>query len=497
MCCFKRWWSGASSAPLVLSLVCLLAPGWLGTATTATAQDAKDDRIARPELRATRTATPPVLDGDVRGDDAWLGAMEARRFIQNTPDEGQPASQETAVYVVYDDTTLYIGVVCFDLEPDRIIVSDSRRDASLSESDSFQVILDTFGDHQTGFVFGTNPAGIQYDGQVNRDGEGGIGTSGGFNLNWDGEWEVQTQVFADGWGAELAIPFRTLRFPKGNPQSWGLNFQRNIRRHNESAFWAPLPRQFGINRVSLAGTLHGLEVPRQRVLQVIPYVLGEAAEGLDTAAGGESSTDEDFEAGFDLKYSVTASLTLDATYNTDFAQVEADVQQINLDRFNLFFPEKRPFFLENAGAFSVGVPEEVELFFSRRIGIGDGGSDVPIEGGLRLSGKAGRTNVGLLVMGTDDVPGVTPDNTFGVIRLSRDLGTKSSVGMIVTERRGRAALGEDRESRRTFGIDGRWGIGQRRSWWVLSPRPKRRMPKGTNMLSGSVADGIRRLLSGR
>ena len=425
------------------------------------AQDAPDADVHRPLLTAQAARTAPVLDGVVEGDPAWQGAAAATGFVQNTPDEGQPATQDTEVFVVFDETHLYVGVVCHDRQPDRIIVSDSRRDASLDETDSFRVLFDTFGDHQTGFVFGTNPAGIQYDGQVTRDGEGGIGTTGGFNLNWDGEWDVAARISETGWSAEMAIPFRTLRFPKGNPQTWGLNFQRNIRRHNESAFWASLPRQFGLNRVSMAGDLNGVEVPRQRVLQVTPYVLGSASDGLRRDGVVVDETDEDFEAGFDLKYGVTASLTLDATYNTDFAQVEADVQQINLDRFNLFFPEKRPFFLENAGAFSVGVPEEVELFFSRRIGIGPGGSDIPIDGGLRLSGKAGRTNIGLLAMGTDEVAGVTPENTFGVVRVSRDLGTRSSIGLIVTERRERGEGGDSSERFRTFGVDGRWGIGQK------------------------------------
>ena len=449
------------NVPLAVAMgVLLLLSGGSGS-------HAHEGAAEGPRLRATRLETAPVLDGEVLADAAWKGVPAATGFVQNTPDEGRPASEHTEVFVIFDDDTLFVGVVCHDRNPGGIIISDSRRDASLDETDSFQVIFDTFGDHQRGFVFGTNPAGIHYDGQVTSDGDGGIGTSGGFNLNWDGAWEVAAKVFDGGWSAEMAIPFRTVRFPAGSPQTWGVNFQRNIRRHNERSFWAPLPRQFGLTRVSLAGELTGLELPRQRFLQVTPYLLAEGSRGLAGDAGteengtAENGTEENVEVGFDLKYSVTPSLTLDATYNTDFAQVEADEQQINLDRFNLFFPEKRPFFLENAGAFSVGVPEEVELFFSRRIGIGPGGQDVPIVGGLRLSGKAGRTNVGLLAMGTEDVPGVTAENEFAVVRLSRDLGERSSIGLIATSRegRGRGVGGDDRN--RTFGLDGRWGIGQK------------------------------------
>ncbi len=434
-----------------LPLPCSLFLGLIiGTSIVLGSETTPSDR---PSLQAAPVPATPTLDGDVLTDPAWQGLVPATGFVQTTPDEGRPATERTEVYVTFDAQTLYIGVVCHDRNPDGIIVSDSRRDASLDETDSFQVIFDTFGDRQTGFVFGTNPAGIQYDGQVTRDGEG-------FNLNWDGSWQVAARIFSEGpgsgdsggWSAEMAIPFRTLRFPPGNPQSWGLNFQRNIRRHNERSFWAPLPRQFGLNRVSMAGRLVDLNVPRQRLLQITPYALASASEGP-----GIDGTETDTELGIDLKYGVTPSLTLDATYNTDFAQVEADVQQINLDRFNLFFPEKRPFFLENAGAFSVGVPEEIELFFSRRIGIGPNGRNIPILGGLRLSGKADRTNIGLLYMGTDEVDGVRSEDEFGVVRVSQDLGERSSVGLIFTSREGQA----DGDTNRTFGIDGRWGIGQK------------------------------------
>ena len=401
----------------------------------------------RPVLTAVRATTAPTLDGQVVGDDAWNQGTAATGFVQTTPDEGRPVTERTEVFVLFDDDTLYIGVVCHDRTPEGIIVSDSRRDASLSETDSFQVILDTYLDHQTGFVFGTNPAGIQYDGQVIRNGE-----DGGFNLNWDGAWEVSAKIFDGGWSAEFAIPFRTLRFPGGSPQTWGINFQRNIRRHNETSFWAPLPRQFDLERVSLAGRLEAVEPPRQRFVQFTPYVLGEAVQGR----AGQADTEEDADFGFDLKASLTPSLTLDATYNTDFAQVEADVQQINLDRFNLFFPEKRPFFLENAGTFRVGVPQEVELFFSRRIGIGPGGINLPIEGGLRLTGKTGRTQVGLLHMVTEEVEGIAGENEFSVLRLNQDLGERSSMGLLVTRREGE----ETDDYGRTYALDGRWGVNE-------------------------------------
>ncbi|MCP3961801.1 MAG: carbohydrate binding family 9 domain-containing protein [bacterium] len=401
----------------------------------------------------------PAVDGDVLGDPAWKEVAPATGFRQVSPDEGQPATERTEVRIAFDDETLYVGVVCFDRSPEGIIVSDSRRDASLDETDSFQVILDTFHDRQNGFVFGTNPAGIEYDGQVTKEGSGGMTSGGGdFNLNWDAAWEVAAAISEIGWSAEIAIPFRTLRFGKGDVQTWGINFQRNLRRRNETSYWSPLPRQFNLFRLSLAGTLEGVEVPEQRNLKLIPYVLFE-----DRDAGGSGSDDNsgsDEEIGFDLKYSITPSLTLDATYNTDFAQVEVDELQINLDRFSLFFPEKRPFFLENAGQFSVGVDEEIELFFSRRIGIGPNGEEIPIDGGVRLSGKVGKTNVGFLQMRSQELAGVAPENDFTVARLNRELPNRSSIGAIFTHRSGDGSLGIDDDRSSTYGLDGRWGIGR-------------------------------------
>ncbi len=411
-----------------------------------------------PDLTPTRTTVAPVIDGRVVDDPAYADATPARGFWQTTPDEGQPASQETEVYVVYDDTAIYFGVVLHDDDPETIVVAGNRRDDSLVETDSFQIILDTYHDTQTGFVFGTNPYGIQYDGQVNREGQGGFRGGGGFNRNWDGVWEVRARITEIGWVAEFAIPFRTLRYPSDQDQTWGLNFQRNIRRRNENAFWAPLPRQFNLYRLSLAGTLSGFEPPPQRNLKVTPYALVEWLEEGEEAAEREDNQ----EIGLDVKYSVTPSLTLDATVNTDFAQVEVDEFQINLDRFNLFFPEKRPFFLENAGYFSVGVPRELELFYSRRIGLGPDGEVIPIDYGLRLSGKAAdKYNVGVLFMQTDELEDVAPENRFAVARISRDLPNRSSIGALFT---GRKASGSDVPASEvdnyTYSIDGRWGIGE-------------------------------------
>ncbi len=420
--------------------------------------------MKRPAATAWEVAAPPVVDGDVLDDPAWAMALPVSRFYQTRPDEGQPSSQETEVRIVYTQDTLYLGVVCYDEDPNAIVVTEGGRDSPLSDTDAFEIILDTYLDRQNGFLFATNPAGIEYDAQITNEGQGAVGgqrwgnspgrSGAGFNLNWDGSWEVQARVTDIGWSAEFAIPFRTLRYPRKNVQTWGLNFKRSIRRRNETTYWAPLPRQYDLFRLSLAGTLGGIEIPNQRNLKVTPYVLGEVRERTS-----QENTQWLGDMGADLKYSLTPSLTLDLTYNTDFAQVEADAQQINLDRFNLFFPEKRPFFLENAGLFAVGSPQEIELFFSRRIGIGPAGEQIPVLGGARITGKAGGTDVGFLNMQTQEVAGASANN-YTVARVRRELPNRSYLGAMFTNRQGTGELAPADDHNRTFAMDGRWGIGE-------------------------------------
>ena len=466
------------SRPVALTMcagLALVIASPVSAAGQSAQSDDSDASVTFPGAVAVQVSSAPIMDGQVLDDPAWTGVEPVTGFRQTTPEEGAPATERTEVRVAYSNDTLYFGVVCYDSDPSTIIVSDSRRDSPLTETDSFQIILDTYLDQQNGFVFGTNPSGLEYDGQVTNEGQGSGGfgsfTGGGgggggrqqrgagrgFNLNWDGSWEVQTQVSDIGWSAEFAIPFRTLRYPTEASQTWGLNFQRNIRRRNETAFWAALPRQYDLYRLSLAGQLTGLEVPAQRNLKIVPYVLGDAIHS-EIADNGTPLLGD---AGVDLKYSLTPSLTFDATYNTDFAQVEVDDQQINLDRFNLFFPEKRPFFLENAGLFGVGNSGSTELFFSRRIGIGPGGVAIPILAGGRLSGQVGgNVNVGLLSMQTEGIEGVAPSNNFTVGRVRKDLPNRSNVGAIFVNRQASGDLADVDDYNRTFGVDGRWGIGE-------------------------------------
>jgi len=423
-----------------------------------------------PIAQAARSDTAPTIDG-LLNEGIWKSAPVLRQFVQHEPLEGEPPHERTEVRLVYDRDALYVGAHMFDSKPGEIRLGENRRDANLQDADALLIVLDTYRDRQNAFVFGTTPVGIEYDGQVTKDGQGGLttarraeagaGASGGFNLNWDGSWQVATSTDENGWYAEFRIPFSTLRYQGGGIQIWGLNIGRTIRRLNEEVYWSPIPRQYNLYRVSQAGTLEGIETPARRYLSVTPYALSSAHR--DFTATPATETDWSADVGFDSKIGITSSLNLDLTYNTDFAQVEVDEQQVNLTRFSLFFPEKRPFFLENAGTFSVGTPSAgsdlgLDLFYSRRIGIGPDGELVPIVGGGRLTGKMGGVSVGLLSIQTDDVSGAgIPPNNYSVTRLLRDLPNRSQIGAMFVSR-----LNTDSTAdyNLTYALDGRVGIGQ-------------------------------------
>jgi hypothetical protein len=428
---------------------------------------------ASPSVVARKTEQAPVLDGRV-DEQQWKTAEAASDFLQQWPVQGGPASEKTEVHFIYTDTSIYIGVICYDTEPDRIVDTQSRRDGDLNDSDSILIILDTYHDGQNGFLFGTNPRGIQYDAQVLNEGvaggqsssTGGIGRSAtsttqrgnvsAFNLNWDTTWAVASSRTERGWEAEMEIPLNSLRFRNSSePQSWGVNVMRNIRRKNEQVFWSEIPQAFNIYRVSLAGSLESLDIQPPRNLKFIPYgLVGVQRDFLS------SETDLKLEPGFDVKYGVSSAMTLDVTVNTDFAQVEVDDEQINLTRFPLFFPEKRDFFLENAGTFAFGTPREMDLFFSRRIGI-EQGFEVPILVGGRLSGKVDRFQVGLLGIQTGKEDGVVaPGQNFFVGRVRREFHKRSSVGFIFTNRESFGDPQGKTEYNRAWGSDLQLGLGE-------------------------------------
>jgi hypothetical protein len=377
---------------------------------------------ASKRVAAVRVAEPIVVDG-VLDEAAWALAQPAIDFHQQFPDEFAPATERSEVRFLYDNDTLYIGAMLYDSEPDRLIIDSLRRNFSNYQSDSFLVVLDTFLDRRTGYGFNTNAAGAQRDVQATENGRRN-------DSNWNGAWIVRSKVLANGWSTEIAVPFKTLRFPPGDLQQWGLNLQRVIRRKNEFVTWSPVPRQFSHYSVGYAGLLTGITgVESGNDLRITPFTTGQFTS--KSAEAGAWNRDGD--AGVDVKWGVTSSLLLDATYRTDFSQIEADEQQINLTRFSLFFPEKRQFFLENPASFQIGLAaveaerRDLVPFFSRRIGLSASGQPTPVIGGLRLTGRPTGYGLGLLTMQTDEFEG-QPGANFTVARVRRDIMGTATVG---------------------------------------------------------------------
>lgn len=400
----------------------------------------------RPSLKALVIAEPIKVDG-LLDDAAWEQADVARDFVQREPNPGQPATEPTEVRVVHTQSTLYVGIRAFTSDPSQIIAEEMQRDGALFRDDSVIVFLDTFNDDRNAYFFEVNPNGAFTDALVTDEGRD-------FNVRWDAVWRAVAQRTSDGWSAEMEIPFSTLRFDPAK-DTWGLNVRRLIRHKSEEAFWASVPVQAGLFRISLAGDLTGIRGPEPGLnLRVKPFAVGSASE-LQTPAGG--SSDEDGELGLDVKWGLTRTMTLDLTVNTDFAESEVDDQQVNLTRFSLFFPEKREFFLENAGLFEFGFDAPgtpyLKPFFSRRIGISPFGTVVPIDWGVRLTGRTGPWSIGLLDTQTDSFHlegrGDQPEDNWAVVRVKRNLGVRSNIGFIATNR-DQEGLGTNR----VLGLDG-------------------------------------------
>lgn len=388
-----------------------------------------DAETAPPRKTATavRITDEIVIDGRL-DEPAWATAFPATDFAQRSPFRGRPASEPTEVRFLYDEDNLYIGVICFDSEPARIVVNDLDYDFNFRGSDNFEIAIDSLGSLRSAFYFRFNPAGAKSDAQISDQ---------SYNYDWDGVWDVRTSINDDGWVAEVVIPFKTLRFSRASTQVWGINMGQKRIRLNEDTFWFDplLPIRYSLLRTSLFGTLEGLDNMSQgHNLKITPFVTAGVTQVRSAAEpSGHFATTHDYDGGLDLKYSLTPSLTLDATYRTDFAHVEVDQQQVNLTRFGLFFPEKRDFFLENSGTFSFGAGRNLVPFFSRRIGLSRDGAPIPIVGGTRVTGQVGRYDVGVLAMRTER-EGSIPSNDYLVGRVKRNLFRSSWVGALVTSR---------------------------------------------------------------
>jgi hypothetical protein len=383
------------------------------------------------------------LDG-LPTETAWASAEVADSFTTKIPREGEPATQKTEVRMLYDEKHIYISIQCWQTA--KIFVNDMHRDYIPMDNDDFEVIFDTFHDHRNGFNFVISPTGSLLDLQFTGDGNEN-------QLSWNGVWDAKTRIFADRWTGEIAVPFKTLRFAEADKQEWGVNFLRRARYISEESCWSFVPRRYFVGKVSLAGHLVGIEgVQPGRNLKIKPFAAGSATS-LPVRPG---KTDYYLgKVGLDLKYGVTSGLTFDFTANTDFSQVEADVQQSNLTRFSLSFPEKREFFLENSSLFHIGETlntsgnSDVMMFYSRAIGLDADGNPIPLLGGVRLSGRVNRYELGLLDMQSKEF-GKSPANNFTVARVRRGIFKSSSVGAMFVNRQATSVAGN---YNRTFGVD--------------------------------------------
>jgi len=420
----------------------------LALAVSMFAPSAKADE--KRQVDVPKLAAAPQIDGRV-DEQEWLGAARLENFTQLEQNEGQPESERTVALVGYDAENLYFGITCYDSEPTGIVANTQSRDSDLTYEDSIEIVIDTWLDHRNGFVFEINPLGTQHDGTIRQEGEN-------IKYDWDGVWQAVTQRGEKGWTAEIAIPFKTLRYPNKPSQTWGFNIGRFIARKREEAYWQPLKRAYGYwarYKISEYGELRGFDnLARPQSFQLKPHVLAGSVEPR-----GEG---EDFEAdgGFDLKIHLGSNLVADVTYNTDFAETEADAQQVNLTRFPLYFPEKREFFLEGNDLFYFGErPEpykdsESILFYSRSIGQADGGDvSVPVLGGVKLTGRFGNLALSALSIRTEEESyfdrggerRTAPETDWSVVRLKQTVLGKSSLGLIALQKKNRGSLDPDNE----------------------------------------------------
>ena len=447
---------------------CVLA--WLLVSLAVASPSTAKARLVEPfptqttvVLHAVRVDEGPKIEGQL-SEQVWKQAVPFDDFIQQVPDTGAPASERTEVRILYTDTDLYFGVSVLYRDLDMIRASELRYDQPRFHrgDDTISILLDTFHDHRNGYEFIFNALGTRADWAMTGEGRH-------WNRFWDPVWQVATEITAEGWTAEVRIPFTSLRY-RDDGGSWGINVRRSILHRNEWAHATPISPGYrrpydGIGHVSGAADLQGLDaIEGGRVVEVRPYLSADVSTQVD----GPEKASLGFDPGVDLKYGFTPNLNLDLTYNTDFSQVEVDEQQINLTRFGLFFPEKRTFFQEGQGIFDFGVRRgdyRVMPFFSRRIGL-ENGVPVPISGGGKLTGKLGNYSVGVLALRSRE-QGVHAGNDFAVMRVKRDVLGQSSIGLLFTDRRSNFSD----TANQVMGLDANLAFGARNRvdlFWVRS-----------------------------
>src|SRR6266446_10709792 len=446
-------------------------------------------------IQAVRITDALKTDG-LLNEPAWSLAQPATEFLQQQPTEGAPASERTEVRVLFDNKNIYFGIRAFDSDAKHINARELVRDADFSNDDIVAIVLDTYHDRRNAFRFIVNPLGTQQDALITDEGRD-------INVTWNGSWISAGRVDDKGYTIEIEIPLTTLRFKQGI-ESWGLNISRMIRRRNELSLWTSWQRSFGLERVSQAGEVIGVEeIRRRRLREIKPYASGEWREGVPLVGRGGLDAGVRANAGIEVaKLGITPSLTAEFAVNPDFGQAEVDNQIVNLSRFSVFFPEKRDFFLENSGIFLFGREGENQAFFTRRIGLTDRGQPVPIDYGVKVTGKVGPYNVGFLQVQTrklgDLATGLEiPRQQFTVLRVKRDILKRSYVGAILVNRQGAPSFGGDRYNR-VGGADAEFNLTDHykvKAFWMGSATPGVRSGAGSSRLESIFENDLYRFIT--
>ncbi len=473
----RRRGEDARATQSVRGLGHLILLGVVGLNAAVWAQNPTAQAGPPPRLRALRASETIKIDGRL-DEPAWAQADAATDFRQEEPNEGQPATERTEIRILFDDRNLYIGIRAFDSDARHIQARDLTRDSSLSNDDKVEILIDTYHDRRNAYRFAVNPFGTQQDALITDEGRD-------INRSWDAPWISEGRRDPAGWTVEMAIPLSNLRFREGE-DTWGLNFARVIRRKHEESLWTAWKREFGLERVSQAGELVGVgEIKRRRLLEFKPYATGGWQVGIPQVGEPGFNAGIFGTAGLEVaKIGITPSLTAEFTVNPDFGQTEVDQQVVNLTRFDIFFPEKREFFLENFGNFLFGREEINQLFFTRRIGLTEEGERVPLDYGVKLTGKLGPYNIGFLQVQQrqlGDPAGVgIPRQQFTIARVKRDIFKRSYIGAMFVNREG----GVTHAYNRGAGVDAEFNL---TDYWQIKA-----------FLMGTATPGRRsRFLSGR
>lgn len=434
---------------------------------TAESPNNPEDKV----IYVKKVNSPIKIDGII-DELEWKESIPATGFIQQEPNDHHPATEKTVIRIIRDDVSLYFAISCYDSEPDKIIINEMRRDGHLHNNDNIEIFLDTFNDKKNFYYFRTNPAGAKFDAFVSEEGKD-------VNESWNTIWRCAAKINEQGWAVEISIPLYAIRF-NDEIDNWGINIGREIRRKNEKTYWSYIPRalmQSGKYRASLFGKMVGLNnLSKGKNLEIVPYAKGKRTNEYIIA-----NSSSNFDGGVDLSYRLSGNLRTDFSYKTDFAQVEADQEVVNVSRFNLLFPEKREFFLENSGHFQFGDMVLYErltggsgsrtrvstspistsqsnymLYYSRRIGLNEE-TEIPLYGGTKFTGKAGKNSIGFMSMQTMDKElidgGSEPSTNYSAIRVKRDILRNSSLGFIALNKQS-----SSRKYNRSFGIDGNFPL---------------------------------------